>query len=345
MVILLACGGEKFPLPDPMTSGDGTSAVDDTLYLQLNPIWGPETNATVYDFNQPKDILVGREPFIYIADSGNDRIVMLDLAGNLVGLSKTIENPVALTQDPKLRLLIVTDSNTIYRIDLVAVSHDIGAADPELVFEEVDNPDRRYTGISSLVRTDTQGNIVFSYYVTATGFDARDNQVLIFPEDFDVRVPSAVNLEPLGLGILSAAEPSGVTTLRDFNIDFIFCMVGQNSFKVQWLTGGEFGFTTKLSPADGNFDLFQAGKFVTPEDVTVDLEGNIYVIDAEQDFLYKFSAQADEQQSFGDPLELAGPGGQFNRPEGVAEFNKTLYIADTGNNRILRFKLSTDVGN
>ncbi|MCG8608199.1 hypothetical protein MJD09_24845, partial [bacterium] len=97
--------------------------------------------------------------------------------------------------------------------------------------------------------------------------------------------------------------------------------------------------------ADGNFDLFQPGKFITPEDVSVDLEGNIFVIDAQCDSLFKFSAQGDEQQSFGDPVELAGPGGQFNRPEGVAEFNKTLYIADTGNNRILRFRLSTDAGN
>ncbi|MCG8607614.1 hypothetical protein MJD09_21845, partial [bacterium] len=134
LAIWFACGGEKFPLPEPSAIGDGTSAVDDTLYIQLSPIWGPETNATIYDFDQPRDILVGREPFIYVADSGNDRIVMLDLAGNLVGVSQTIENPIALTQDPKLRLLIVTDSNTIYRIDLVAASHDIGAADPELVF-------------------------------------------------------------------------------------------------------------------------------------------------------------------------------------------------------------------
>jgi hypothetical protein len=30
-------------------------------------------------------------------------------------------------------------------------------------------------------------------------------------------------------------------------------------------------------------------------------------------------------------------------PKGVAFFNKVLYIADTGNNRIVRFKLSTDI--
>ncbi|MDZ7623899.1 MAG: hypothetical protein U5J96_05550 [Ignavibacteriaceae bacterium] len=31
----------------------------------------------------------------------------------------------------------------------------------------------------------------------------------------------------------------------------------------------------------------------------------------------------------------------FNEPHGVAFFDKTLYVADTGNNRIVRFILST----
>ena len=80
---------------------------------------------------------MGREPLLYVADTGNDRVVMLDLAGNVLGQSQPIVGPVALTQDAKLRLLIVTDSNKIYRIDLVAVTHDIASAPAELVFDEV----------------------------------------------------------------------------------------------------------------------------------------------------------------------------------------------------------------
>jgi hypothetical protein len=34
---------------------------------------------------------------------------------------------------------------------------------------------------------------------------------------------------------------------------------------------------------------------------------------------------------------------QFNSPMGVAHFSKVLYIADTQNNRIVRYKLSTDI--
>jgi sugar lactone lactonase YvrE len=33
---------------------------------------------------------------------------------------------------------------------------------------------------------------------------------------------------------------------------------------------------------------------------------------------------------------------QLSEPKGIAWFNKTLYVADTKNNRICRFRLSTD---
>ncbi len=332
----IACGGEKVPLPLQPDNPGGTTAASDTTYLQLQPVWGP---ATGYGFNQPKDILLGREPLIYVADTENDRLVMLDLAGNILGESQHIANPVALTQDSKLNLLIVTDTNKIYRINLVAVRHQIAGAPVELVFEEIDNPDRRYTGIAAVL-VSVQGFSVINYLVTATGNDTRDNQVLVFPETFDVRVPNALSLEPNGLGILSAAQPSGITSLRDFSVDFIFCMTGENSFKVQWITTSQFGIVPRLNPAQGNFDIFAPGKFSMPEDVTVDPEGNIYVVDADSDSLLKFSAAGDELQSFG------GPGAgekQFHQPQGVAFFDKTLYLADTGNDRIVRFKLSTDI--
>jgi sugar lactone lactonase YvrE len=73
----------------------------------------------------------------------------------------------------------------------------------------------------------------------------------------------------------------------------------------------------------------------------VDTEGNIYVVDAGLDYLFKFSVAGEEQQSFGG----TGSGEkQFKQPSGVGFFDKTLYVADTGNNRIVRFKLSIDIG-
>lgn len=336
LVLLWGCGGEKFSLPQQPEQLSNQSVVTDTTYIQIKPDWD---NKTGYNFNQPQDILLGREPLIYVADTGNDRILVLDLGGNVIGESQPVENPISITQDSKLNLLIVNNSNKIFRINLVDNNHKISNTPVELVYEEVDNPDRQYTGIAAILGA-FQGQTVIFYYVTATGIDKKDNQVLIFPEKFDVRFPSALALEPNGLGILSASLPSGVTGVRDFSADFIFCMIGENSFKVQWLTTTDFGYAIRLNPAQGNFDLLQPGKFSMPEDVTVDLEGNIYVIDSDFDRLFKFSALGEELQSFG---ENGSGQKQFSNPNGVAFFNKTLYVADTGNNRIVRFKLSTDV--
>ncbi|MEK7728715.1 MAG: hypothetical protein AAB354_09900 [candidate division KSB1 bacterium] len=333
---MTSCGVEKFPLPQEQNTNQGNTAVSDTTYLQLRPVWNA---ATGYDLKAPHDILVGREPLIYLADTDNHRILMLDLAGNILGSSQRLEHPVALTQDSKLNLLVVTDSNKIYRLNLVAAQHRIANAAVETVFHEIDNPDRSYTGIAAVLAT-VQNEAAIFYFVTATGNDKKDNQVLIFPENFNVRIPDAVSLEPNGLGILSAATPSGVTALRDFSGDFIFCMTGDNSFKVQWVTAGQFGFVPRLNPSQGNFDIFAQDKFAAPEDVAVDAEGNIFVVDAARHALFKFSAAGEEQQSFG---SLGAGEKQFNAPKGVAFFNRTLYVADTGNDRIVRFRLSTDV--
>jgi len=63
-------------------------------------------------------------------------------------------------------------------------------------------------------------------------------------------------------------------------------------------------------------------------------------VDAGRHHLLKFNSSGMEMHSFG---ELGSGEKQFNRSMGVAYFDKTVYVADTGNNRILRFKLSTDI--
>lgn len=52
--------------------------------------------------------------------------------------------------------------------------------------------------------------------------------------------------------------------------------------------------------------------------------------------MYKFTDFGDELQSFGGPSV-------FNSPYAVPYFDKIIYVADAGNNRILRFMLSTDL--
>jgi DNA-binding beta-propeller fold protein YncE len=143
--------------------------------------------------------------------------------------------------------------------------------------------------------------------------------------------------------LLSLQRISSIATFTYNNRDLIYTQnLTEEVFKVQWaIYDYEEGiYLPKFTP-ESNVDLLRNGLFASPEDVTVDNSGNIYVVDSFKDSLYKFSSLGKlKSESFG------GTGSsitQFSRPSGVVFFDKTLYICDTGNNRILRFILSTDI--
>jgi DNA-binding beta-propeller fold protein YncE len=118
--------------------------------------------------------------------------------------------------------------------------------------------------------------------------------------------------------------------------------VGENSFKTQWfeyVSSQDFtGYQINLDPEESESDLMTPGFFKKPEGSEIDPSGNIYVADSgeEKDSIYKFN-------SFGDKLIGFGGSSVFSEPYAVAYFDKVLYVADRGNNTILRFILSTDV--
>lgn len=102
--------------------------------------------------------------------------------------------------------------------------------------------------------------------------------------------------------------------------------------------------------------LYEPGKFENPVDIVYsgDDDAYIFVIDAEKDSLYQFQSNGQEgvnppagaandskkiKVSFGG--EGAGPK-QFSNPQGIAYYRTIVYVADTGNNRIARYKLTTD---
>ncbi|MDZ7401925.1 MAG: hypothetical protein ONB37_17340 [candidate division KSB1 bacterium] len=343
-VAYFSCG-QKYPLPPAPTDQNVLPGVSDTTYIQQYPNWEPGTG---YDFAYPTDILLGNEPFIYVADSAHDRIVMLDLAGNIVGYSQPIPGPVALSQDGRLNLIIVNNTNRIYKINLFAAHHNIGAAPVRKVYEDVDHPNRRFSAVAAWHGSESGSAYLEQwYYVTVNGPEKRDNAIYYFAPKNDSmdQLIGPINMEPNGTGMFSAANPSGITITKFFNFatnffDFIFVQTGQNFYKVQWITTNVYGFAIKLDPSVSRTDIFAPNKFDRPEDVTIDEQGNIYVVDAGLHRLLKFNSSGVERHSFG---AFGNGEKQFHRPMGVAYFNKTVYVADTGNHRILRFKLSTDI--
>lgn len=112
-----------------------------------------------------------------------------------------------------------------------------------------------------------------------------------------------------------------------------------------------------------NFDTTKANRFLydsfrfgKPADICVapDETNYIFVIDSEKDSLFQFTSLGFEgvnppRNSGLTKQVIASFGGrgsgpfEFNQPQGVAYMRRIVYVADTGNGRIMRFKLSTDL--
>lgn len=108
------------------------------------------------------------------------------------------------------------------------------------------------------------------------------------------------------------------------------------------------------SRADGF--LYEEGKFTEPAGLAVagDETGYIFVIDKARHKLFQFKPNGEEgidpppaavDRSRNLTVSFGGLGNgprQFNSPSGVAYFDEIVYVADTGNNRIARYRLTTD---
>lgn len=101
--------------------------------------------------------------------------------------------------------------------------------------------------------------------------------------------------------------------------------------------------------------LYEEFKFGNPTDLAFAADGTnyIYVVDADKDSLFVFTGNGIEgvapppgaRSTTPVVVSFGGTGDgatQFRNPMGVAYFDETVFVADTGNNRISRFRLNTD---
>jgi hypothetical protein len=345
---LLSSCADKFDINQFQSNNNNTNIGGDTVYVQLSPSWE--------GFNGPQDIYIGKEPFIYVADTDNDRIVMMNLAGQILS-TRTIKKPNSISQDFKLELIVCAEFDTlvgsetktfsaVYKLDLVAANHQLNNAPIVRLLprtEDFNYPSRKYNGVTAFYNN--------TFYVARQGpnntsiFDP-DNSILIFhPKSFygkgdgDTLIGRVANIDPVSSGLISANQISSMASLNKNNLDFIATLTGNNSFKAQWfhyqITAIDERYVSQFSPLDG-VSFMIPDRFSQPEGSWVDNSGNIYIADAGKDSIYIFNQFGEELQSFGgQPV--------FKSPYGVAFFDRTLYVADKGNNRILRFVLSTDL--
>ncbi len=228
----------------------------------------------------------------------------------------------------------------------------------------------KFTGIAPLANN--------RYYLSRTGtensptrFGGPDDALLVFDANDVFTSPIQVST-PLGAlrdffrapsAVIGMAQPPQTPQVNSRG-DFYFAGISSTSNlkvqKIEYLeTDGGSSYEGVYFPvgdtskADGF--LYTANRFAVPADITFTGDGTnyLFVVDAEKDSLYQFNAQgyegvtAPRGSNSTRPIKVSFGGTgtgltQFNEPRGVAYFDKVLYVADTGNKRILRFKLTTD---
>ncbi|MFN8396466.1 MAG: hypothetical protein U0176_17715 [Bacteroidia bacterium] len=215
-----------------------------------------------------------------------------------------------------------------------------------------------------------------SYFVTRSGNATSpvygpDNAVVRFTSADDFESTVSVNTS---LGILNDyfEFPVGITTKAqppqspfvNTEFDFVFSSMSSNTqLKVQYInviaTEGGTDYLVEQFPtgdtAKAEGFLYTPNRFAAPVDVAYSGDGTnyIFVVDREKDSLYQFTntglegvkAPAGSTSTKNIKVSFGGTGlglTQFNEPSAVAYYDQIVYVADAGNRRVLRFKLTTD---
>jgi len=354
VVLLAACDQITSPNISQFIVKRDTVAVvlAETSYVQISSPW--------IGFNHPQAIIIGREPLVYVADTDNDRVVMLDLSGVVIGYSQKIKHPVALAEDYRLNLLVCAEFDTllaghpapttfgaVYRLDLVSQMHMIASVVPKRVIWDPSDSTRRYTGVATLYDN--------TYYLARTGpknastnLD-RDDAVLLFSKTDSIldRVTNGFSADGTGLFTVHyltalATMPTGKST------EFLYAQMPSNAginptWKVQWYRKVTAGQTTNWESryrTGVGIDVMSDNRFTNPRGLAVDPSGNLFVADAGADSVFRFTSQGMSVFSIGKSKDGRN---YFVEPYGVAFADKTVYVVDRGSSGIFRFKLSIDL--
>jgi len=324
--------------------------IGDTTYVEKGSWVG---------FNRPRMILYGKDQLFYVADTYNNRVVMLNKAGQILSESPFILHPISLAQDNRLDVLVgaeIVEQSTgdtigvIYRIKLVSASHNLNLAQIDTAWKEPARPKRRFVGI---------GTFPGDEYLVAR--DGPDNSSVVDPDARVMRfkyikIDSATYkdrfITPLselqtgaGSSITSVNHPTGIATFPNV-ADFILTQQSDGvQYSAIWMvfsrTSDFEGWLPKYDPSlVSGIDFIVPNRFRQAMGVSIDdTRRDIFIVDAAQDSIVKFNSRGVmKQESFGAKTQ----GISLRHPASIAVAQNTLYVCDTDNNRIVLFRLSSD---
>src|ERR1043166_2456048 len=251
--------------------------------------------------------------------------------------------------DPVIGPLGDTTITRVRRDTSYFADHDLPNAHRRVVLQEPGRPHRRYPGIGILPGT--------AYLVARTG---PDNTSFVDPDTRILRFNRGDTLiTPLGDLV---TRPSGGTAITDIRYvtgimvfpassDFILTQSTDGVvFGAIWMTFTNTidfqGWLPRYDPANGaqrSTDFIRPYMYQNASAVAYDKKRReIFIVDSKLDSVLKFNQKGQfRAESFGQTVTSSGQFPGLNSPMGVAFSNDcTLYIADTGNKLVRRFRLS-----
>ncbi len=370
MVFLLTVGCQKkfnlndLPLATTLTYGD-------TTYIEIVPPWT--------GFNNPTALFGGFDQLIYVADTDNNRIVQLTEAG-VVLETATILRPIAIAQDLRLDLLVSGEiarpayNDTIagiFRIHLYEAAHHLEQARIDTIWKEPSKPKRRFKGIALLrdnqyiIARDGSDNSSFvDPDSRVLWFNAKTRKDTIKDVFGNIIIKDTVidkMITPIGdlatrsgSGITDILRPTDIVTFPNSN-DFILTQSwvnGEMIYGALWMVyskSSDFeGWLPKFNPVKPDeryIDFIKPNRYKEPTAVTIDRSRlDIFILDNTLETIVKFDGRRGtmKSESFGNEKLASMNRPPLKSPKGITFLGKTLYVSDTGNNMIRRFRLSTD---
>jgi len=332
----------------PVDQG-GLTGSGDTAFIKLNPSWDA---AFGLDLSEPSDIIIGPDGLVYIADKGNDRIMVVNRSGvpqTFGGLDDIgeVETPSGLAFDDMLNLFICNNTETVYiwnrylnNYDVVAVAQEYVLMDTlsgdtihlndagdmlEYIIEQPD-PDCYWVLIDSLIDWDYSAEAI--------------NQVLQLREFYTSPASQfhAVAVDPIAGNTIYLTDPAKQRIYR----------VRVTAEKMVWLSNGYWGYSYRAEPL-GVALSYGTGILTCdqPQGITFDSQGYMLFSQTGGNFKVQKIAQnnfaAFVNFGFNDSSDVMIEG-RFADPLDVCVGKGTglgtgwIYVADTDSNRVQIFE-------
>jgi hypothetical protein len=254
----------------------------------------------------------------------------------------------------RIETTITASQETVYTVFKRDTSfyynQNLAAAPMRTVWQEPARPNRRFAGIGIM-----PGN---SYLVARSGVNNTsavdpDTRVLMFSKG-DTLITPLPWLQTRAAGGTAITDILGLTNIFVFPSlrDFIITQNGSGiAYGAVWmvyvLNANMDGWQAKYDPANEDqrgIDFIRSYRYKSAVAVAYDSRRReIFVLDSELDSVMKFTSKgAFKAESFGKSLTSQQSLPALNHPMGIAYSSDCiLYVADTGNRLIRRFRLSS----